>query len=49
MYKGMYLMLFNAITDALTALESRNIGQAADILIAAQQQAEERYISGGSN
>lgn len=35
--------LFNAITDALTVLE-----QARDILIAAQQNAEEIYIETSS-
>lgn len=45
MYKEMYLMLFNAITDALRALKAQNFGQAAEILKVAQQKAEERYIS----
>ena len=36
--------LFNAITDALTVLE-----QARDILIAAQQKAEEIYIETSSH
>ena len=45
MYKEMYLMLFNAITDALRALKAQNFGQAAEVLEVAQQKAEERYIS----
>lgn len=46
MYKEMYLHLFNAITDALEALDAQNCRLAADILRTAQQAAEERYISG---
>ncbi len=45
MYKEMYLMLFNAVTDALRVLEVGNCDMAADILRAAQQMTEERYIS----
>ena len=43
-YKAMYFQLFNAISDALAAQEQQNYGQAKELLIAAQQQAEERYI-----
>ena len=41
----MYTTLFNAITDALEKIEKQNIGLAREQLIAAQQQAEEIYIS----
>ena len=44
-YKKMYLLLFNAITDALENLSDNNYGAARDLLIAAQQQAEELYIN----
>ena len=43
-YEKMYLHLFNAITDALAALETKNIGQAAMILQKAQADTEEMYI-----
>ena len=45
MYKEMYLMLFNAATDTLRVLEVGNCDMAADILRAAHQMTEERYIS----
>ena len=47
-YRKMYLVLFNAITDAVQSLNHQNIGRAKDILIQAQQEAEEIYISGES-
>lgn len=40
---GKYTLTFNAITDAIAALEKLR-----DFLIAAQQQAEEMYISSES-
>ena len=43
-YKKPYLPLFNAVTDALNALEDRNYGLAADFLRSAQREAEERFI-----
>lgn len=39
-----YLLLFNAITDALRMLEDQNIGQARSILTRAQQTAEELIL-----
>ena len=45
MYKKMYLILFNAITDALEAIKAQNFGTAADILVRAQHDAEEYYLS----
>ena len=43
-YKELYYYLFNQITDALSALERQDFGKAKDILIQAQQDAEEKYI-----
>ena len=43
-YKKMYLALFNAVTDALEALEETNYGQAKDLLRRAQQNTEEWYL-----
>ena len=47
-YEKMYSSLFNAITDALEQIEQQNSGSAKDLLIAAQQQAEEIYITAES-
>ena len=47
-YKTMYLHLFNHMTDAIDALETLNFGQAKDILMGAQREAEQLYINGGS-
>ena len=47
-YDKMYSLLFNAITDALEQIEQQNFGSAKDILIAAQQKAEEIYITAES-
>ena len=47
-YEKMYHLLFNAITDALEQIEQQNFGSAKDLLIAAQQQAEEIYITAES-
>lgn len=44
MYQKMYFHLFNAVTDALTALEQQNFGTAADILTQAQQACEDIYL-----
>ena len=44
-YDKMYSTLFNAITDALEQIEQQNFGSAKDLLIAAQQKAEEIYIN----
>ena len=43
-YEKMYFFLFNKISDALSALGNYNYGEAADILKAAQQEAEKIYI-----
>ena len=47
-YQKMYTTLFNAITDALEQMEKQNFGTAKETLIAAQQQAEEIYMSAES-
>jgi len=44
-YKKLYYKLFNAVTDALEALEQLNVGQAKELLLRAQQEAEELYLS----
>ena len=44
MYREMYLRLFNAVTDALAAMEEQNFGCAKEALIAAQQRCEEMYL-----
>ena len=47
-YDKMHHLLFNAITDALEQIEQQNFGSAKDLLIAAQQEAEEIYMSAES-
>ena len=47
LYKKMYLLLFNRITDALEALKKSNYSQAEEILRSAQTDAENLYIEGG--
>ena len=44
-FKQPYLLLFQSVTEALALLEQQNYGAAKQLLIAAQQQAEEAYIS----
>lgn len=39
-YKAMYLLLFNAVTDALEKMDRQNYGEASALLIAAQQKAK---------
>ncbi len=46
-YQKMYLLLFNAVTDALEDISACNYGAARERLISAQQQTEEIYISAG--
>ena len=43
-YQKLYTLLFNAVTDALEEMEKLNFGRAKELLIAAQQAAEEAYI-----
>lgn len=40
-----YFMLFNAVTDAVAAIEEQNFGQARQILMQAQQDCEEWFLS----
>ena len=42
-----YTLLFNRVTDAIKALEQQNYGTAKDMLVKAQQEAEELYIEAG--
>lgn len=44
-YQKPYIILFNAIISALGEIDKMNFGVAREILIKAQQQAEEAYIS----
>ena len=44
-----YTRLFNGITDALKAMEEQNYIKAQDILIRAQQDAEEMYLDDGDD
>lgn len=44
-YEKMYYTLFNAITDALRLMETKQYADAAIRLAAAQCEAEELYIS----
>ena len=39
-----YMILFNAVTDAITALDRQDFGQARDILVRSQETAENAYI-----
>ena len=43
-YKKLYYMMFNEITDALEELENQNFGVAKGILRNAQLKAEELYL-----
>ena len=43
-YQKMYLLLFNAITDALEEMEKQNYGEVAALLRKAQAAAEEVYM-----
>ena len=43
-YQKMYLLLFNAITDALEEMQNLNYGEAAELLRKAQSDAEEVYM-----
>lgn len=45
LYKKMYLHLFNAVTDALRLLEAGNTWGAKKLLMDAQCETEEMYIS----
>ena len=44
-YKAMYLLLFNAVTDALEKMDRQNYGEASALLIAAQRQEQESALA----
>lgn len=48
-YRKAYSLLFNAITDALGSIEEQNFGTAREMLMTAQQQAEELYMEDETN
>ena len=44
-YKELYILMVDASEKAIEAIEKQNFGAAKEILIAAEQECEERYIS----
>ena len=44
-YQKLYTMLFNSITDAIDYLEKFDFLNAKTVLMSAQQEAEDEYIS----
>lgn len=44
-YQKPYYTLFNAVTDAVAAMEAQNFGQARQMLVQAQQDCEEWFLS----
>ncbi len=44
-YKKMYLFLFNKVSDAIGTLDAGEVGEARELLVSAQRQAEELYLS----
>ncbi len=44
-YKKPYLILWTSCTAAISALERQNFGLAREILLRAQQEAEEAYLA----
>ena len=44
-YQKLYTTLFNAVTDAIERIQQHNPAAAEKILIQAQQETEELYIS----
>ena len=45
LYRNLYYQMVRASERALRELEQQNFGNARNILIAAQQEAEEKYLS----
>lgn len=43
-YQKLYTLLFNACTDAIVQIDRQNYGIARDLLVCAQQDAEELYM-----
>lgn len=48
-FRELYFKLFAAMADAVELMEQKKYDQAMQTLIRAQQEAEERYISGEVN
>lgn len=48
-YKEMYFTLFNRISDAVQAIDLKNISLARNILCIAQQEAEELLLEDGES
>lgn len=48
-YEACYYLLFNSVTDALEAMEQQNYGYAKQLLITAQQKAEELWIDAAND
>ena len=44
LYQELYSLMFNAVTDAIAQMEKQNYGNAKEILVRAQVNAEERYL-----
>ena len=44
-YKELYILMLDASEKAIEAIEKTNYGAAKEILITAEQECEERYIS----
>ena len=44
LYQTLYHLVFNAVTDAIRALDDADVPAARDILIRAQRDAERRYL-----
>ena len=45
-FEKQYYVLFNRVTDAIRELQRNHPAQAMDILVRAQQEGEEGYVSG---
>ena len=48
LFRRMYFRLFRAVTDALTLIQTGNVKEAEQKLIAAQQATEDMYLSAKS-
>lgn len=47
MWEEMYLLLFRASTKAVQQMQAQNFGLAQEVLLQAQQQAEDAFIAWG--
>ena len=47
-YQKMYTTMFNAATDALSALDRLDVGRAKELLMQAQLRAEGEYLASNS-